>query len=423
MSDKPTFTRRQFLHAGLGLVSTVTTVPTFLSRSAWAMSDTSMRTTSKPGVPEDRVLVVIQLSGGNDGLNTVVPFGSSEYFRARPRIAVPENEVLPVDLDAGLGLHPAMQPIREMMGEGLATILQGVGYPNPNRSHFASMDVWHSGDTRGARGHGWIGRALDQLHDAGEATGMDCITLGSTAPLAAQGRQTNAVAFQQPHLFRWTHGVRDPNLARTYDALQQLQLADGTQDDPTSFIFRTAMDAQLASEQVRSAADTETQTRFPGGGLSRQLEMVAKMIRAELPTRVYYVAQGGYDTHANQFNTHRGLLEQFAGSVRAFYNELKATGHRSRVVTIAFSEFGRRVRQNASQGTDHGAAAPLFIFGEHTTPGLLGEHPPMENLERGDLVYNIDFRSVYRDVLENWMRLDAEAVFARQVNKANILHA
>ncbi|MEX1017644.1 MAG: DUF1501 domain-containing protein [Phycisphaeraceae bacterium] len=436
MPDQFAFTRRQFLHAGLAMLSTVGTVPGFLPRTAAAMTDTTMRLTSKPGVPEDRVLVVVQLSGGNDGLNTVIPFGMREYYNARPNLALPERDLLVVDPRNGIGLHPGLRDLYEMMGEGRATVLQGVGYPNPNRSHFASMDVWHSGDTNaggaGHRGHGWIGRALDKAREADQlvdAHGMECITLGNTAPLATLGRETRPVTFQQPRLFRWHGSDHDNQLEDPYQAMQEapqaIQPPAPAATDPTDFIFRTAMDAQVASANVRRAANQRPLTEFPNGPLARQLQTVAAMIRAELPTRVYYVAMGGFDTHAAQINPHANLLQQFATAVRGFYRELDAAGHGKRVVTLAFSEFGRRVRQNASQGTDHGAAGPMFLFGDHARPGLHGQHPSLaaDDLDDGDVTFNIDFRTVYRDVLENWMKLDGNAAFARAVPPAGIVTA
>ncbi|MEX0745001.1 MAG: DUF1501 domain-containing protein [Phycisphaeraceae bacterium] len=438
MSDHPTFTRRQFLHAGLAMLSTVGSVPAFLPRAASAMADTSMRVTSKAGVPEERVLVVVQLSGGNDGLNTVVPFGMREYYNARPGIAVPRRDLLVVDNDNGIGLNPAMRGVHEMMGDRRATILQGVGYPNPNRSHFASMDIWHSGITndsgRGNRGHGWIGRALDKAYEAqvdanaGGASnaGMACISLGSDAPLALQGRDVRPVAFQSPNLFRWHGTDHDRSLARSYDAISQPadDAPPAATNDPTDFVFRTAMDAQVASAQVRRAAAQQPITAFPNSPLSRQLQTVSAMIRAELPTRVYYVAMGGFDTHANQLNPHQNLLRQFSEAMHAFYNELDALDQAGRVVTMAFSEFGRRTRQNASAGTDHGAAGPMFLFGDHARPGLVGRHPSLSQVDQaGDMIHHTDFRTVYRDVLENWMQLDTTGLFTRETSSAGILRA
>ena len=174
---------------------------------------------------------------------------------------------------------------------------------------------------------------------------------------------------------------------------------------------------------MRKAVRAKSKTKWPKNKLANQLEMVAKMIRAELPTRVFYVAMNGFDTHANQVGSHQRLMEQFAKSMKAFYDELEANGHRSRVVSMAFSEFGRRVRQNASGGTDHGCAGPTFVFGEHVNAGALGKHPSLSKLHKGDLIHTVDFRSLYTDLLQGWMKLDAEAALGRRFPSAGILKA
>ncbi len=419
-------TRRQFLTTGLGMVSTLATAPAFLLSSTRALAQTRTDLSSLPGVPDDRVLVVIQLSGGNDGLNTVIPFGQRAYHLARPQLAVAEKDVIRLDDVAGIGLHPSLAPLRDLIDGGTCAIQQGVGYPNPNRSHFASMDIWHAGDTMedgGSRGIGWLGKALDASIDPrNDKAGLACISLGSEAPMAVQGRRIKPVTFERAELFRWTGRDLHPDLSKAYDALHAAPPAANA-DDPASFVYRTALGAQVASEQVRKAVALETRTRFPNGGLSQQLRMVANMIRAELPTRVYYVALGGFDTHAGQANAHANLLTQFAEGVKAFYDELAATGHQRRVMTLAFSEFGRRVAQNSSAGTDHGCAGPVFVFGQHVKPGLRGEHPSLTNLDRGDLIHHTDFRSVYAALLGGWMKMDAAAALGRAFKPADLLRA
>jgi len=415
-------TRRQFLTTGLGMVSTLATAPSFLLSSTRALAQTRPDLSSLPGVPDDRVLVVIQLSGGNDGLNTVIPFGQRAYHIARPQLAVDDKDVIKLDDVAGIGLHPSLAPLRELIGEGLCAIQQGVGYPNPNRSHFASMDIWHAGDTMESnhRGVGWLGKALDaSLDPKTQDAGLACISLGNEAPMAVQGRRIKPVTFERPEMFRWAGRDLHPDLSEAYDALHATPASD--QEDAASFVYRTALGAQVASDKVRKAVSLESRMRFPGSGLGRQLRTVANMIRAELPTRVYYVAMGGFDTHAGQMNSHANLLTQFAEAVRAFHDELNATGHRGRVMTLAFSEFGRRVAQNSSAGTDHGCAGPVFVFGEHVKPGLLGKHPSLTNLDRGDLIHHTDFRSVYAALLDRWMKLDAAAALGRPFKPADIL--
>jgi len=447
MPDHPSpFTRREFLYTGLGFVSTIASAPSFLMRSGQALAAANGQT-SLPGVAQDRVLVVIQLSGGNDGLNTVVPFGQKAYYDGRPRLAVAEADALKIDAalvaargQDGIGLHPALQGLHELLHDGQAAVIQGVGYPNPNRSHFASMDVWHAGDTRaagsGTVAHGWIGRAMDAEHAAraqagAEDHGMACVALGNEAPMATRGREVRPVTFERADAFRWAGGAIHDDLARTYQQLQQPPGRPGAAgrdaprgaDDATAFVFRTAMNAQAASDQVRQAVRRKSEVAYPGNGLAQQLRLVANMIKAELPTRVYYVAMGGFDTHAGQAYRHQNLLTQFSQTVTAFQRELSKTGHSKRVVTMAFSEFGRRVRQNASQGTDHGVAGPMFLFGEHVRPGLRGTHPSLTDLDKGDLVHTMDFRRVYADVLGNWLKIDPAAALPGNFPPAGVLSA
>lgn len=427
MTDKPAFTRREFLHTGLGMVSAIGTVPAFLAASSRALANTNPSLSSLPGVPEDRVLVVVQLSGGNDGLNTVIPYGMREYHNNRPQLAVKEKDIIKLDDAQGIGLHPNLAPIADLLDSGLCAIQQGVGYPNPNRSHFASMDIWHSGDTLeggGGRGIGWLGKALDadqanRAQAGQDASGLECVSIGNTAPMAVQGKAVKPVAFERSDLFRWVGRDLHGDLSKAYDAIHEAPA--GAADDPASFVYRTACNAQIASDRVRQAVGQQTMVDFPRSGLANQLKMVANMIRAELPTRVYYVAMGGFDTHANQATQHGNLMAQFAQSVKAFYDELSKTGHRSRVVTMAFSEFGRRVRQNASAGTDHGCAGPMFLFGDHVNPGLLGTHPSLTKLDRGDLIFNTDFRSVYAAMLGGWMKMDSRAALGSAFKPANVL--
>jgi uncharacterized protein (DUF1501 family) len=424
MSEQPVFTRRGFLAASMALASAAGTVPLFVEHTALAAEPTtsSSRTRSTPGAKEDRILVIVQLSGGNDGLNTVVPFGQDAYYRYRPYLGIQKRDVLRLGKNEQIGLNPGMGDLRQMYDAGLASIVQGVGYPNPNRSHFASMDIWHTADTNGGRGLGWIGKAMDE-HRRANGNKIDptaCVCLGGESPLAAEGKHVKPIAFQNANLFRWAGGDLHPALAKSYDALNTAAVAPEA-DDATSFVMRTALDAQIASDRIRKAVSSEPATRFPNGSLANEMKMVASMIRAELPTRIYYVGLGGFDTHANQPGGHQRNLEQFSQSVKAFYDELKAIGQDKRVLTLAFSEFGRRVAQNASNGTDHGTAGPTFLFGPMVRPGLIGEHPSLTELDQGDLIYNVDFRSLYATVLEKWMAIDSLPVLGQRFRLANLL--
>jgi uncharacterized protein (DUF1501 family) len=437
LTNSKAFTRRAFLARGLTLASAAATIPGFLHRSAWALADPDDGLVSRPGVPQERVLVVVQLAGGNDGLNTVIPFGEAMYYRSRPSLGVAEQDVLKLSRNGmgdGIGLHPRMTGLKEMYDEGLLSIVQGVGYPNPNRSHFKSMDIWHTADTS-ATSDGWIGRYFDN-QCAGEAGGHDCsghagIALGRTAPLAMQGRVFKPISFETPDLFRWTSEGDDEAMDAAYRALTEGGAAPGganaepmATDNDADFLTRTALDAQIASAKIRTAVAQRPLAEYPRSGLAQQLAMVASMIRAGLETRVYYVSLGGFDTHAGQGNvngSHANLLLQFSAAMRAFYQDLKAQGNDGRVLTMSFSEFGRRVAQNGSGGTDHGAAAPMFLMGPMVRSGLVGRHPSLADLDSGDLKYGVDFRNVYAGIVTEWLEADANKVLGGSWRPAKVL--
>ena len=422
MTEHTPLTRREFLGDSLAVVSTAATIPAFLHHSALALAEDGPTATlrSRPGIPEDRILVVVQLSGGNDGLNTVVPYGHDAYHRARPRIAVPTGEVLRLDDGQGVGLHPRMTAMKGMFDDGLACVVQGVGYPNPNRSHFASMDIWHTGDTLGGKGRGWIGKTMDVV--APEEDGA-VIVVGREAPMATYGARSRPVSFEKPNLFRWSGDELHDLLAETYQTINRdTQVTAAAPGNQAAFVRRTAMNAQVASDRIRRAVAQRPQTNFPGGQLANQMRMVAAMIGAGLQTRVYYVGLGGFDTHANQQGRHQNILGQFSDSVAAFYRELAAIGQAGRVLTMAFSEFGRRAAENASRGTDHGAAGPMFLFGPMVKAGLVGKHPDLDRLDpRGDVAHQVDFRSVYAAVLDKWLRTDSRRVLGKPFKAAPVL--
>ena len=445
--DPATFSRRSILRSGVAMISTAMTVPALLSLSGQALADQHAQAAARgvkslADVPEDRVLVVIQLSGGNDGLNTVIPHGleNGAYYRARPRLGIAEDELLSLDAvaggtGAGLALHPELRPLHEMVGLGRAGVHLGVGYPNPNRSHFESMDIWHSADPDqgGGRGLGWLGRAADVRDREHALHPLHTISIGQEAPMATRGRRTRATAFQNAKLFRWAMADADDRLKSAYEAMHHTAMASTTQsgsaspsprpaaDDPAAFLYQTALDAQAASDTVRRAVARRTQTRFPGGELANQLATVAKMIAAELPTRVYYVTLGGFDTHANQAGNHARLLGQFAQAVAAFDAEMRTLGQDSRVVGFAFSEFGRRVAQNASGGTDHGTAGPCFTFGAPVAAGVHGTHPSLTDLDAQDLRFTTDFRSLYAGLLRDWLGVKPEPVLRFRGPAARVL--
>jgi uncharacterized protein (DUF1501 family) len=284
------------------------------------------------------------------------------------------------------------------------------------------MDIWHTADTN-AKGQGWIGRYFDCTCE-GTPVLEGSVAIGRAAPLAMEGSIQKPVTFETEELFRWLGEELHPALDDPYRRITRGGVLDDVEaDSQLGFLMRTALDAQLSSDRIREAVAKQPLVPYPGSDLARQLRIVGAMIRSGLATRVYYVSMGGFDTHANQAGRHATLMRQFGDAVNAFYKDMKAQGNSGRVLVMGFSEFGRRVAQNASGGTDHGTAAPMYFVGDMIRPGLLGSHPSLEDLDQGDLKFNVDFRSVYAAVLEDWMGAPAKVILGRAYRKAKIIKA
>jgi uncharacterized protein (DUF1501 family) len=423
-------TRRLFLQRGLTFVSLAATAPLFIERAARALAPPDGSSlSSRPGVPEDRILVVVQLSGGNDGLNTVVPYGSGDYYKLRPGLAIPapgagnaspDARALALQHAAGIGLHPSLAGFKDLLDDGAASIVQGVGYPNPNRSHFTSMDIWHTAHTS-AQGDGWLGRYFDHACE-GAPDLQAAVSIGRAAPLATIGQAHRPVSFESAELFQWRGKDLHESLEEHYDRINRGGVPESIEPgSPRGFLMRTALNAQISSDRIRTAVAQRPLVAYPRGPLAAQLRTVAAMIRGGLTTRVYYVSLGGFDTHAGQAGRHANLLRQLGDALKAFHADLKAQGNAGRVLTMVFSEFGRRVAQNASGGTDHGTAAPMYFVGDMVRPGLLGDHPSITRLDQGDLVFNVDFRCIYAAIIEDWMGADSTAILGGAYRKAKII--
>ncbi len=420
-------TRRSFLSHGLGVVSMAATVPWFLDLSARGMAQSQGTPGGAAGVMGDaanRILVVVQLGGGNDGLNTVVPFGVGDYYDARPQLSIPEpgrtGGCLPLSGTTGLGLHPAMADLASLFDDGRVTIVQGVGYPNPNRSHFTSMDIWHTA-RNDAGGDGWIGRYFDCTCN-GTPVPDGAIAIGQSPPLAMQGTVQAPIAFEDARLFQWLGQNIDRSLEKPYREIMRAGAGPSVAPDShAAFLARTVLDAQLSSDRVRRALGRQSLVQYPESGLGRQMGSIGAMIRDGMSTRVYYAAISGFDTHAGQGPTQERLLREFSAAMRAFQADLDAQGNADRVLVMVFSEFGRRVRQNASQGTDHGTAAPMFVIGSSVRPGVLGPHPSLVDLDQGDLKFGVDFRSVYAGILGDWMGADSARILGKSYQPAKVV--
>jgi len=430
MHQPDAYSRRIFIRQGVMLASFAATLPHFIQESALGMlAPDGSATGSRPGVPDERILVIVQLSGGNDGLNTVIPYGDREYHAARPSLSLGEpgkakngGAALELDRDRGIGLHPNLTGLKELHDDGRLAVVAGVGYPNPNRSHFASMDIWQSGRPEG-KGTGWLGRYVDATCNGNPAADV-AVSVGRTAPLAMLGRTSRPIAFESADLFRWlgadAGGQMEDEYRRMVRAGELKDVAAGSQE---SFLMRTALDAQVTSDRIRAAVRKAPLARYPGSAVAKQLQTVAAMIRDGMKTRVYYVSMGGFDTHANQPNSHGNLMRQLGDAMLAFQNDLKAQGNDGRVMTMCFSEFGRRVRQNASNGTDHGTAGPVFVVGPNVNPGLQGKYPSLTDLDGGDLKFTTDFRGVYQELLGKWMKAPTREVLGGTYQAPSIVRA
>jgi uncharacterized protein (DUF1501 family) len=406
-------TRREFLRA-TSLLAVGAAMPGFLARSVAAASPGGLNTI--PGFKDDRILVVIQLGGGNDGLNTVVPYTDDNYHRSRPSIALQKKEILRLTDD--VGLHPNLAPLKNLADSGNLTIVQGVGYPNPNRSHFRSMEIWQTAsDSDRYSRTGWIGRYLDNTC-GGEAEPVAGVAMGGERPQAFEGTKGFGVAFQDPESFGWNEGAgaaKEGNFRRLNDVYRP-------HNETLDFLRKVTANAVLSSDRVQEVSRKyKGGVDYPGDSFGAGLKTVAKMIAGGLPTRIYYVTLGGFDTHANQLGSHGNLMRRFADGVAAFQKDLQRQGNADRVLTLTFSEFGRRVAENASGGTDHGTAAPMFIIGNANNAGMAGKAPSLTDLDNGDLKYTTDFRSVYGSLLEQWLGAPSQQVLGRNFDQIGLI--
>ncbi|NUP99623.1 MAG: DUF1501 domain-containing protein [Armatimonadetes bacterium] len=415
-STEPVRTRREFLGRGLTLAAAAATVPSFLTRAAFALDDRATAEAPQGG-GDQPVLVVLQLAGGNDGLNTLVPFGNDAYRQARPSLALPTKELL--RLNDELAFHPALRPLKALYDEGHLAVVQGVGYPNPDRSHFRSMEIWETAsDSDRYERLGWLGRYFDN-HCQGEPEAALCgMRLGRQMPQAFANLSSLGISLQRPEQYRWLPSRPDGRQEEVYRALSEAALpGDGALD----FLQRTALNANLSSDRILALAKGDSQGAYPDSALAQDLKVIAQMIGGGLSTRVYYASLGGFDTHAQQADEHAELLADLTDSLAAFLADLRARRVAERVVVMAFSEFGRRVEENASGGTDHGAAGLMFLAGDPIKPGLLGRYPSLTDLERGDLRHTVDFRQVYATILNRWLQADASKVLGRSFAPLDLL--
>lgn len=411
MMKKPTsgrWSRRSLLRAAAGgsLISLEQLVPDALLRAADASGQ------------DDRVLVVLEMAGGNDGLNTIIPHADEQYSRSRPVIGIPAADTLAITTE--IGLHPAMRGMADLLEKGHFGVVQGVGYPEPNRSHFESMDIWHTCRTKGdSRSDGWLGRLLDSA-GLGDLEDPPALHLGAEKqPLALMSREIRVPSIESLAQFR-LQGVDQPELVNALQAMSAN--SSHPTDDLLGFVQSSTNGALTTSERLASIGESyKPSTVYPSSRLGGKFETVARLVASGLKTKIYYLRIDGFDTHSGQPAAHAALLREVSEAVSAFIRDVNSQGFGERLVVMGYSEFGRRVAENASEGTDHGTAGPILLAGSRVRSGLIGPHPSLIDLEQGDLKHHIDFRQVYSSLLEQWLEIPGKEILGGQYKPLNIL--
>ena len=409
-ADRP-LDRRTLLASGLGALGGLA----FLSRDGRAAVRLLAPSAARADDDAPRTLVLLQLSGGNDGLSTVVPFGDDLYAKARSSTRIAAGEALA--LDGYRGLHPELKRLHALYGQGSLAVVEGAGYPKPIRSHFESMEVWHTARGEGRdSGEGWVGRLCDAAWPK-DATPELVVHLGATAPYSLYSTRHPALAFQTPASYQWVASERE-------DKAMYERAGAGGKDGPAGDakpktggaavldrLRGVLSDAQESSLRIRrAAAGYRPRVEYPQDELGNVLRVAAALIDARIGARVISVELGGFDSHNDQRRQHDGLMRRLDAGLAAFLADLRGTRAGDACVVVAFSEFGRRVAENGSRGTDHGTAGPMLVAGTAVQGGLYGKHPSLAELDDGDLVHTTDFRSVYGEVVEGWFGARAETV-------------
>ncbi|HRE39728.1 MAG TPA: DUF1501 domain-containing protein [Ignavibacteria bacterium] len=358
-------------------------------------------------------LIIIQLSGGNDGLNTIIPYKNDIYYKYRNSISISENDVLKINDE--LGFNPVMEKLKGIYDNGNLSVINSVGYPNPNRSHFKSMDIWHSAsDSNENINTGWIGRYLD-------SECMNCknpynaIEVNENLSLALKGEIKSGIAVEDPERF-----FKSTSENFFLDVLNTNK--NHSHDENVSYLYKTMADATSSAEYVyKTSKIYKSKSDYPNTNFGKDMKTIAELIISEINSSVFYVSLSGFDTHVNQTGRQERLLKELSECLSALNNDLKINNKQNEVLVMVFSEFGRRVKQNGSNGTDHGTANNIFLMnGNLKNPGFHNEAPDLSDLENGDLKYKIDFRNIYSSILTDWLGVESSAILGKKYNTLNI---
>ncbi len=371
---------------------------------------------------KNRKLVVVQLSGGNDYLNCIVPYSDPNYFDNRPNVRLTEDEVIP--LDNGYGLNPSMGPIKDLYDQGKVAIIHGVGYPVPSRSHFRSMDIWHTAEPTKVGEQGWLGRAINEITPDGENV-VAAVNFGSALPraLVSPGAPVATVSNLE------TYGLlnhMDANDQRTQalDAFRKMYASAIGTGPVIDYLSKTGLDALRGADILSSVPATYTSTvEYGSDPFAHNVKGAAQVLQADIGTRICYTQYGSFDTHTNELALQGKLWTDVAGGIYDLYTDLKAHNASDDVLIFVFSEFGRRVKDNGN-GTDHGSGGVSFLIGDGVEGGHYSEYPSLaaDKLVEGDLAFNLDFRSVYTEILEDWLEVEAKPIVKGTYEKVGCLN-
>jgi uncharacterized protein (DUF1501 family) len=358
-------------------------------------------------------LVIIQLAGGNDGLNTIIPFNNDIYYKNRPQIALKKQQVIGVTDE--LGFHPSLSPLKNLYDNGHLSILNNVGYPNPNRSHFRSTDIWQTASNHNEYlNTGWLGRYLDN-YAQNSYVGIE---LDDSLSLILKGKKFNGIATKNPAVLY--QNMKTPYFEKVLEYQTDTHLSEHN----LGYLYKTMIEAKSSANYIYETSKTfKSKLEYPNNPFGKQLKTTAEFINSGLQSKVYYVSMGGYDTHAGQTNKQNKLLEMYASGIDIFVKDLEKNDTFKDTLILTFSEFGRRLKQNAANGTDHGAANNVFLIGKNLKkPGFYNESPDLTNLDdNGDIQHSIDFRSIYATILDKWMDVNDEVILNKSFSKLHFL--
>lgn len=405
MSAHTNFNRRQLLLGGAAL-------------AGWTMLPGRARAAASPRLPgSEHSLLIVQLAGGNDGLDTVIPYADDAYQAARPTLARREGDVHV--LDSYRGLHPELRRLTEEYHAGHLALIEGTGYPDPTRSHFSSLDVWHAADVRGRQvTEGWVGRLCAARFAEVKDSNL-VVHVGNDVPYSLHSTTHPPTSFVLARSYRWAGNERE---VAAYEEAAPLREGTGSGSSQLDLLRRALADGQASSSAIRRAtASYETTVDYPGGPFGAALRDVAGILNGDIGSRIFSVELDGFDTHADEFQRRRILMRQLDTGLGAFLEDMRRTEAGRNLVVMVFSEFGRRVVENGARGTDHGTAAPMLVAGAAVKGGLYGAHPSLTELEDDELRYTTDFRSVYGTLISNWFGADATAVLGAEYPSLSFL--